>query len=69
MAESAALMICEGRSSEEIAELTGTTQVIARARMNQLKHKGMVGVNYNLCGVVWHRSIVADLIIRDAIGA
>jgi hypothetical protein len=37
--------------------------------MNQLKHKGMVGVNYNLRGVVWHRSIVADLIIKDAIGA
>ena len=69
MAESAALMICEGRSSEEIAEFTGTTQVITRARMNQLKHKGMVGVNYNLRGVVWHRSIVADLIIKDAIGA
>jgi hypothetical protein len=69
MAESAALMVCNGKSSDEIAELTGTTAVIARARMNQLRHKGMVGVNYNLRGVVWHRSIVADLIIRDAIGA
>ena len=69
MAESAALMVCDGRSSDEIAELTGTTAVITRARMNQLKHKGMVGVVYNLRGVVWHRSIVADLIIRDAIGA
>jgi len=69
MAESAALMVCDGRSSDEIAELTGTTAVIARARMNQLRHKGMVEVNYNLRGVVWHRSIVADLIIRDAIGA
>ena len=69
MAESAALMVCEGKSSEEIAELTGATTLITMVRMNQLKHKGMVWANYNLRGVVWHRSIVADLIIRDAIGA
>lgn len=55
IAELAALLVCEGRTSAEIAAIVGTSRQCINARMGQLRAKKFAFSTPNGKSVIWHR--------------
>jgi hypothetical protein len=69
MSEAAALFICDGLTTDQITEITGSNRQTIHTRMGHLRDKGLVGSVSNAKGRTWYRSIRADIMIRNAIGS
>jgi CRP-like cAMP-binding protein len=63
IAELAALLVCEGLTSAEIAAIIGTSRQCINARMGQLKAKGFVTSKPTGKCVTWHRGVRANVML------
>lgn len=55
IAELAALLVCEGKTSSEIAEIVGSSRQCINARMGQLRAKNFVISSQNGKLYIWHK--------------
>lgn len=66
MAEAAMLMICEGKTTKQMWLDTGIAPEVVNGRMGHLRKKKLAGTIKSDSGTTWHRTILADMIIRNA---
>lgn len=67
MSEAAALFVCDGLTTSEIVDETGSSRQIINTRMGHLRDKGLVDSVSRPKGLTWYRTIRADLMIRSAL--
>lgn len=63
IAELAALLVCEGRTSAEIAAIIGTSRQCINARMGQLRAKNFVTSKPSGKCVTWHRGVKSNVML------